>query len=293
MPITNFDKVELLLPMTGENNGTAFTDYSLRQRVVTRFDAVTSTAQSKFSAYGSSGRFVGNLDRLSVAESLDLGSSDFFIGGYIRPDSISGFQNVIAKRLGFDYGPFSFALDSGKCRLRMSTDGSEWDIDVTANTTLSVDTWHHIAFTREGTSIKIYVDGVLDMTAQTLSGELMTNTSAIWIGSQSNAVSPFSGYMQDWVIFKDTPFYTANFTPPSRMVQREITRVNTGTDSHVYDRAVLFDWNAGGNSVSHAVTPDSSGDFVVDDLIDLEYGVALIKDGCAPICRGPISVDPD
>ena len=42
-----------------------------------------------------------------------------------------------------------------------------------------------------------------------------------------------------------------------------------------------------------AEVPDASGDFVADDLIDLEYGVAFVKADYDPICRGPYAVDAD
>jgi hypothetical protein len=295
MFITDFNKVEALAPMTGANSGTVFTDVSLRKRTIIRTGAVTSTAQSKFAAYGSSGLFSGTSQLISItAADHIVGNGDFFVGLWLYPTSVSGFSNVIGQRVTSNFGPFTLVLDSGKARLRMSQNGTTWGVDVTGGTTLSTNTWTYVSFSRLGTSVKVHVNGTLDITPVTVTGNLMTPAANVHVGAESGGASAFAGHMQDLIIVKGDALFSGNFTPPGRLAERTLTRSSTGTDSHEYDRAALFDWNVGsGNGLSTSVTPDSEGDFVASDLIDLEYGVAFIKDGCGPICRGPVEVDPD
>jgi hypothetical protein len=304
MPITNFDKVELLLPMTGANNGTVFTDYSLRQRTVTRAGAVTSTAQSKFAAYGSSGLFNGSTDWLQIAASdgLNIATGDWYVGFYARPAQVAAAKYFWSLRDVASVDTLGIQVtqpgaDPTKVRLAVGdTDASAWEVEITSTNSIAVDNWYHIAVNRSGSTFRLFLDGVIQGSA-TWAGTIAVGGQPLVIADgrvTGGALLPWSGHMQDFVFVKGDAVHTANFTPPARMTQRELTRTNTGTDSHEFDRAVLFDFNGGDHTGRHrTVLPDSSGDFVADDLIDLEYGVAFIKDGCGPECRGPVLVDPD
>jgi hypothetical protein len=298
MPITDFDKVELLLPMTGTNNGTAFTDYSLRKRTVTRFgDTKTVTAQSKFSGYGSSTYFDGTGDYLQLADddAWHFGSGDFTIEAYIRPDTVSATGAMGGQR---ETGALNYAWAIGTfpasdLYFGYTTDGVTGLVFQSTHG-MSANTWYHVAWCRNGANLRIFVDGSqIGATHNIGTATLFNSTKTMKIGSFNDSPSSFyAGHMQDFCITKGFAKYTANFTPPPRMTQRTLTRANTGTDSHEYDRAVLFDWNTSAYTLKTA-TPDANGDFVASDLIDLEYGVAFIRDGCSPVCRGPFEVDPD
>jgi hypothetical protein len=296
MPIANFDKVELLLPMTGANNGTVFTDYSLRQRTVTRTGAVTSTAQSKFAAYGSSGFFNGTTDYLSVANAngFDFSDRTFTVETWVRLASNNS-ARIASRSVGAnntDRQWVFFTNSSGNLVFIGYTTGGGSEFAASTGA-VATGAWVHVAASCDSGSLRLFINGTQDGT-QTLTS-LRAQVAALEVGSlQSISRSYLSGYMQDFCITKGAAKYTANFTPPERMTQRELTRTNTGTDSHEFDRAVLFDFNGGAHVGRHTtVLPDSSGDFVADDLIDLEYGVAFIRDGCSPVCRGPVEVDAD
>jgi hypothetical protein len=302
MPITDFDKVELLLPMTGANNGTVFADRSLRQRTVTRVGTVTSTAQSKFAAYGSSGYFVGASDhQLSVADAAGLrfGSSDWLIELYVRfaslPASgvsaplVAKFNTAGDKRQYFT----SLRNEDGTYKLRTVTYPSGTNtglVDMADNVSVSTNTWYHMRFSRVGSQFRQFLDGVGGATHTP--SDIFNSDQPVTVGySGVSGTWKFDGFMQDLVIYKGHG-NLSDFTPPARRTDRTLTRANTGTDSHEYDRAVLFDWNTSAYPLKTA-TPDVSGNFSVSDLIDLEYGVAFIRDGCSPVCRGPFEVDPD
>ena len=296
MAITNFDNVELLLPMTGANNGTTFTDYSLRQRTVTRTGAVTSTAQSKFSAYGSSGYFDGTSDYLVPGTAVVPVSGDMTIAAWIRVPSIDAtIQRTVAGQKTAaqnNTGRINFAVDSqaqnGKLLFFI---GAGTSLALRSTSSVSTNEWVHVAASRASNIFRVFINGVLEGTSSEFTTSIENAETRIGMYNDGTNNS-FLGYMQDLIIANNA-IWTTTFTPPARMTQRTLTRTNTGTDSHEYDRAVLLDWNAPGYTAVGAVAPDESGSFQATNLIDIEYCVTFIKSGYTPICRGPFSVDED
>jgi hypothetical protein len=85
---------------------------------------------------------------------------------------------------------------------------------IISDTILSTDSWHHLAFVREGTGSnesKLYINGVLDKSA-TISADF-TNDD-ILIGKTIDNYE-FKGYISNARITKGEAVYTANFTPPT------------------------------------------------------------------------------
>ena len=83
---------------------------------------------------------------------------------------------------------------------------------IISDTILSTDSWHHLAFVREGTGSnesKLYINGVLDKSA-TISSDF-TNDD-ILIGKTIDNYE-FKGYISNARITKGEAVYTANFTP--------------------------------------------------------------------------------
>ena len=85
---------------------------------------------------------------------------------------------------------------------------------IISDTILSLNSWHHLAFVREGTGSnesKLYINGVLDKSA-TISANF-TNDD-ILIGKTIDNYE-FIGYISNARITKGEAVYTANFTPPT------------------------------------------------------------------------------
>jgi hypothetical protein len=78
--------------------------------------------------------------------------------------------------------------------------------------TVSLNTWAHIAVTRSGTSLRLFVNGVLD--GNVSNSQNFTDTN-ITIGRGVWASSEFEGYLDDFRVTKGYARYTSNFTPPT------------------------------------------------------------------------------
>jgi hypothetical protein len=112
-------------------------------------------------------------------------------------------------------GNWQFSMTSGGI-LQLWYDGSSF----VNSSTLSLNTWYHIAAVRIGTSIKIYINGVL-ATTQAFSGTLGRSDTTMWIGAQhaSGPVDYTSAYISNVRFVKGLGVYTGNFTVPTSPLQ--------------------------------------------------------------------------
>jgi len=79
--------------------------------------------------------------------------------------------------------------------------------------------WHHIAMTRIGTTVKVYVDGTLEHTVTGISADLTNTDLRIASRWNSNTSYLLPGYIQDLRITKGLARYTSNFTPPTEPLE--------------------------------------------------------------------------
>lgn len=184
-------------------------------------NAQVSTVQSKFG--GSSLYFDGTGDRILVApdEDLNLATGDFTVEGWFYSNSTSGNASAVTRAAA---GNISTAAElqwgiyrsGSNMFVRPYQGGSDFSINVGAITT---GTWHHVAMTRSGNTIRGFLNGVLAGTTQTISGALNNNT--VWYGAIIGGITVTSvdeywnGYIDDLRVTKGYARYTSNFTPPT------------------------------------------------------------------------------
>ena len=97
----------------------------------------------------------------------------------------------------------------------MSSNGSTWNIVDSAGMLFSTDTWYHIALVRYGTSIKLYVNGVSNISTSSSLG-LVDNSVSLSIGSMLTGEYSMNGYIDELRISKGVARWTSNFTPPTQ-----------------------------------------------------------------------------
>lgn len=198
-----FANVSLLLHMNGSNGSTTFTDSSSNGITVTGYgNAQISTAQSKFS--GSSAYFDGSGDYLLTASSLaafQMGTGDFTVEAFVRPSALTGYRGII----GLQSGDAGTLYTSGSSLLWYNTGLSAG--------TLVTDTWYHVAASRQGSSVRVFLNGVLGNTS-TFGTDI--TFGRLCVGSNgANTAEFFQGWIDEIRITKGVARYTANFTPPT------------------------------------------------------------------------------
>jgi hypothetical protein len=215
--------IVLALPMDGANNGTTFTDQhalikgsGTAKTITVNGNTKTSTAQSIF--YGSSAVFDGTDDNLKLPASADFqfGSGDFTIETWFRPNN----TNRMAIYHGSSGTDHTVGIDyaNQKIAIWASSNGSSWNLadgDSSSNRgsiVVPANSWSHIAFVRNGNSLQLYVNGVLDKQFS-ITGSIVDSSSyQPIIGEWWNNVYDLNGYLADFRIYKGAAKYTSNFT---------------------------------------------------------------------------------
>ena len=88
---------------------------------------------------------------------------------------------------------------------------------------LSADTWHHVAFTKDGASMNMWLDGTSVAYSNTgLTNYPGSDTSSIGIGCRrhgsSSGTYPMKGYLEDFRITIGECRYSSTFTPPGKLL---------------------------------------------------------------------------
>lgn len=278
-PIPDYSKVTLLLPMSGANNGTTFTDYSPNPKTITVIGgAKTVTAQSKF--YGSSGAFDGSTDALSVPNSteLQLGAGDCRVGLHIRPaaSQVESFPRVLA------VGTFQQAAGAWALVYIASSRTIGWDIYRptalwVSGGVIAADTWSYIEFGMSAGNAVISVDGVIK--ASVANSTAFSYAAPLIIGAETNSgSSDFTGHLQDVCIQKGSPPHTENFTPPTRLLG-SISVETRGESGVLVPRKVFAVPRSYPGVVKASTTTDASGVATLSSLPACEYSVVAMADG--------------
>jgi hypothetical protein len=206
-PLTAISGTSLLL--SGTNGG--ITDATAKNVLETVGSAQISTAQSKFG--GSSMAFDGSGDYLTFPSSQNfaLGSTDFTVEYWINTTS-SADDGIL--QISNTPGGFATSYTNGLMMavvsgvLYYALGGSS----VNTSTTINNGSWRHIAMSRSGSSLKIFVDGT--QVSSATNSNSVTGTYLV-VGGYYSTSFTLNGYINDLRITRGYARYTANFTPPT------------------------------------------------------------------------------
>lgn len=172
-------------------------------------------------------------------------TGDFTVECWVNLKNVTGvFQSFLGQ---YTSGlPWVLQMNGNKLRLVGHFGGTYTEIN---SSTLSINTWYHIALVRSGTSVKIYVNGVNNGSA-TITSTFGDATKITTIGAGNAAGNDrFNGFISNVRIVKGTAVYTSNFTPPtSRLTAIAGTTLLLNT---TYDAKSLKDNSSNGAAVTN------------------------------------------
>jgi len=217
---THDQYTELLLHADGTNDLTTFVDDTGdRERVGLSAigNAQISTTQSKFGT--SSIIFDGTGDGINCNKPLLPATADWTVEMWVYPTSI----------VGLDYFFTQYSLGaSGRTGMYHTSGGNiglfiNGGISYTTTGTISANTWQHLAWVRNGSTFKTYINGSEDPTSGTASPSIQQIASIVGKINSSGGTDDFIGHM-DEIRVSDTARYTSGFSVPTeRFVSDENT----------------------------------------------------------------------
>jgi YD repeat-containing protein len=219
----SFENVTLLLRGNGPNGSTSIEDNAPIPHVLTAYgNAQVSTSQSKYG--GASLAFDGTGDYLSTPNSADFnfGTGSFTVELFARFANTTGSQVLLTNYQNPTYG-WTLQLYNGKLIFNCTGDG----IDLQGVSSPAAGTWYHVAVTRTGTTMRLFINGALDATST--NSQDCTSTSPLAIGNLPPYSAYMNGHLDEVRITKGTARYTATFTPPSQEFPHTgLTSIHTG-----------------------------------------------------------------
>ena len=209
-PLTAITNTQLLVNMA---NGQAI-DSAAQSNLTLFGTAKLSTGQAKFG--DTSILFDGNSDFLTFPHSStnDIsGAGNWtveFFWRFVNNDATQ-FQEIATKGFGFQIygndGALSIALSA--------SNNSSYFLSATGGTTLSDNTWYHIAAVKNGTAYNVYLNGTNEANLDgTSSSNVDTGTDPWCLGAMTSDSYYANGYMDEFRISRFAR-YTANFTAPA------------------------------------------------------------------------------
>ena len=290
----------LATPLVGSANdiSNSVNSGSTTKTITVASDAASNTAQSNF--YGASFYFDGTDDRLFSSTSSDytFGTGDFTIEGWVHPVANNANKTVFSTNWGANGSiliTFSHPSAGGAGKFGFfdytSSSGSP---KVTTSNAYPINTWHHVAFVRNGTSHKFYINGIEDGTAGYSASDL-TRDAFIFGAVYTNGTETFNGYMSDVRVYKGVAKYTSNFVVPATSpdILPDTPSGVSGSSklAKVIDGAVSFDGS--GDYLLSGASSDynlGTGNFTIEGYIypnsaSGTQGIMGIGNAVSPACQ--------
>jgi hypothetical protein len=215
----------LLLGMNARDGATTLVDESPASRTGAIFNGNVQidTAQKKFG--GASLLFDGAGDFVTYPSLIDYSGSqtNFTIEVWLRPNESGRIQNICSKRTTLSVATeFSFVKTlANQIQIVAWSAANAVTISIVGTTTLAVGTWYHAAFSKAGTTWRLFLNGALEGTAVESAGAVGTNAILFYIGrEEGSTLRDWNGWMDEMRITAAAR-YTAAFTPPASAFPRQ------------------------------------------------------------------------
>ena len=258
-------------PLTAVTNTSAllsFQDAGIYDRSgINNLDTVGDARLGFAPIYGTGSlAFDGTGDYLSVQNENDLftvGSGDYTVECWINTsDTVGEIVSAFSQSSPFPGWLFGigFPEHDGSKNGLLSFYQANSTNNETKYSTARVDdgSWHHVAISKSGTTLRFFIDGALDST-HTLSYVSTGSGQPIRIGADNNTgpVRYLDGYIDDLRITKGVARYTSAFTAPNE--------IDLSTDTYAEYVTLFLDGDGTVNGQNNTFTDSSTNDFTVTE----------------------------
>lgn len=215
-PLTAITNTSLLLLM---DNYSIVNSTSTNLPVTINGNTTISTAQYP-TGMSSSIYFDGTGDYLGFPtfSPFTLGSGAFTFEFFVNSPTVASNTCIIDTRSAFGAAGYFVSITASQ-QITFNYLSS-----YTSTTTLTANTWTHVAIVRVGSTVQMYINGVAE--SGTFTSSATITAQAANIGQKSNTSSSlvnFSGYLSNMRVVQGAALYTSNFTPPSLPMATAVT----------------------------------------------------------------------
>jgi hypothetical protein len=213
----NFSSVVLLCHFNGTITTTTTLDSSPVGRTVTIATGTINTSVSKFGA-GSYQPETNGSATCADSDDWNFGSGQFTVEAWIRTTSTINSERAVAAQWFPGGSNASWVLrfnSSGNLQFSYSTDGFN-STSVTGTTSLSTNTWYHVAIDRDGSNnIRLYLDGIVVGGPTAAAATFFNSNRVLRLGNHGSSGATWIGQLDDMRITKGVARYGGAFTPPA------------------------------------------------------------------------------
>jgi hypothetical protein len=187
-------------------------------------------------------------DYVTIASANKLnfsGADDFTIEMWVKSDGMGGYlYDKTPDNPSFDMlGIWTEILSDGTVVFNLGKEGTTWENLNTTTNVVQVNRWTHLAFEKDGSTSRIYVDGTMT-SSTTLSTSLsaIQNTFPANLGRERrNNLGHFGGQMDEIRVSNIARYGGSNFIPPASYVSDGSTvlhyDMNMGTGQTITDNS--------------------------------------------------------
>jgi hypothetical protein len=191
------------------NNG-VFVDSSINSFTITPTANVIQGTVNPFGVGTWSNYFTGNGLTIAASSDMAVGTNDFTFETWIYPTAMVTWNSIISTRPTAATAGFSNVWVLG-----FHSTGYPYiysgDFQATGSVgAIANNTWTHVAVSRSGSTMRLFVNGILANTA-TSSQNYTDNTATI--AGNNDGSEYFTGYISNARLLKGTALYTSAFTP--------------------------------------------------------------------------------
>ena len=252
--------------LTGNQSGFIPFTERLPTTVTPYNGAFLDDAQKKFGS--TSLRLDGIEDYIGISSENDYGfeDGDFAVEGFVYANALSGTRSIADFRAGTGTDDAIF-LYTASGVLRVYVNGS---VLLDAGTTLSTNTWYHVAVSRSGSTIKLFIDGTeVDSATNTTNYGI---AKPLVIGARYDGAALYwNGFIDEFRVSKGNARYTSGFAvTSSEFVGDNDTTLllhfngedssNIIVDDSLISQDIRFDGGATANFITLADTTDFGGE---------------------------------
>jgi hypothetical protein len=250
--------------LTNFENNLTFQDGSTNNLALTRVNTVNPSLNTPFTGgVGGSEYFnaaTGGYLSGPNTTALQMGTGDYTVEFWMYQTNVAATQVILEIGRPSTSGSPGFQIDTIGGVVTVYGGPTDATLLITAGSTQVVNTWYHIALTRQSSSTKLFINGT--QSGSTATDSTNYSQAYVWVGANGGGASGYvNGFLSNIRVLKGTALYTTTFTPPTAPLTA-ITNTSlliTGTGQGMFNNSTFVDQGPNALTVTATGAPVYSG----------------------------------